>query len=301
MGSDASTEHPSSLFPAQDIGGYVASPHVKDVTEEDFQTAVLQRSREVPVVVDFWAEWCGPCKVLGPLLESVAGDYGGAFALAKVDVDANQALSAQFRVQSIPTVVAFRDGKEVSRFTGAYPEQAVRQFVDAVLPTEVDLMVDQARTARIDGDATTAEHLFRQALAQTPDHIDAGTSLASLLIDRGETDEALIVLGKLAPDAEVERLQSAARLKASVGNDLTLLESRVSSEPDDDIARLEFAKALAGRSEYEPALDHFLVVVRNRAAGKEAARQAMVDIFGVLGDEHPLTAAYRKQLASALN
>jgi len=278
----------------------MAHQPVRDVTEDDFQTAVLQRSREVPVVVDFWADWCAPCKVLGPILEAVTDDYDGAFELAKIDVDANQGVSAQYLVQSIPTVIAFRDGKEVSRFSGAYPDQAVRQFIDSVLPSETDLMVDEARSAMIEGDDATAEHLFRQALERQTDHMEAGTSLASMLIDRGETDDALIILGKLPLDPEVGRLQSAARLKATAGNDISQLELQVAEDPEDDVARVELAKALAAGGEYEPALDHLLRVVRNKGACKDNARQATVDIFGVLGDEHPLTATYRRQLASAL-
>jgi putative thioredoxin len=278
----------------------MASQHARHVSEDDFQSAVLQRSREVPVVVDFWASWCEPCKVLDPILERVALDFDGAFELAKVDVDSNQALAGAFQVQGIPTVIAFREGKEVARFTGAYPEPAVRSFVDSLLPTQLDLMVDQARTALIEGDDTTAEHLFRQVLEQKPDHGDAGSGLAALLIDRGDTDEALIVLGKLTPDGEVERLQAAARLRATAGGDIDALEAAIAQDPDNEMARIELAKALAARAEYEPALDHLLAVVRRKGAGKEEARRAMVDVFGVLGDEHPLVADYRRQLASAL-
>jgi putative thioredoxin len=278
----------------------MAGYHTRHVTEQDFQTAVLQRSREVPVVVDFWASWCEPCKVLDPILEKVASELDGAFELAKVDVDANQALAGAFRVQGIPTVIAFKDGKEASRFTGAYPEDAVRSFVTALLPTELDLMVDQARTALIEGDDTTAEHLFRQVLEQKADHGDAATGLAALLIDRGDTDEALVVLGKLVPDAEVERLQAAARLRATAGGDIDALGAAVAEDPENDMARIELAKALAARSEYEPALDHLLAVVRKKGAAKDEARKAMVDVFGVLGDDHPLTVTYRRQLASAL-
>ena len=159
---------------------------------------------------------------------------------------------------------------------------------------------DRARTALIEGDATTAEHLFRQVLAQQADHGDAGTGLAALLIDRGDTDEALTVLGKLVPDGEVERLQSAARLRATAGGDIGALEDALAADPDSEMARIELAKALAARAEYEPALDHLLTVVRAKGPAKEEARKAMVDVFGVLGDHHPLTVTYRRQLASAL-
>lgn len=277
------------------------SQWTKDVDEAGFAAEVLQRSQEVPVVVDFWAEWCGPCRVLGPTLERLAAEHGGAFELAKIDVDRNPQVAASYGVQGIPTVVAFRNGREVARFTGAYPEPALRQWLEGILPSELDAMVDQARTALIEGDLTTAEHLFRQVLERRPDHAEAGTGLASLLIERGDVEEALVVLGKLTPDTEVERLQAAARLRAAGGpDDLDELERRVAVDPGDAEARLELARALAGRREYEPALDHLLAVVRAKGPHREAARQAMVDIFGVIGDDHPLTRAYRKQLANAL-
>jgi putative thioredoxin len=278
-----------------------ASPDfVKDVSTEDFAQEVLQRSREVPVVVDFWAAWCAPCRVLGPALEKVTDEYGGAFELVKVDVDANQQLAAQYRVQGIPTVAAFKDGQEVDRFSGALGEAAIRDWVQRIVPSELDLMVDQARTARLDDDDVGAEHIFRQVLEQKPDHNEAGASLASMLIDRGDTDDALVVLGRLTSDPDVERLQAAARLKAASGFDVSEIEARMQADPSDEGARLALARALAGRAEYEPALDHLLAVVRARGGRRDEARLAMLDIFEVLGDEHPLTATYRRQLGSAL-
>ena len=276
------------------------SPNIKDSDLAHFQQDVLVRSREVPVLVDFWAEWCGPCKALSPLLERLTLMADGGFDLVKVDVDQNQELAQQFGVQSIPTVVAIKDGKEVDRFMGALPEQQVVAFIEGVLPSELDLMVDQARTVLVEGDTAGAEHILRQVLQQKPDHQDAGTSLAALLIDRGDIDEAMIVLGKLVPDADVERLQAAARLRLTSGGDIAELEAAASAAPDDDEAQLALARALAARSEFEPALDRLLGVVRNKGEGKEAARLAMLDIFGVLGNDHPLTSTYRRQLATAL-
>lgn len=276
------------------------SPFVKDVTLADFQHEVLLRSREVTVLVDFWAAWCGPCKALSPLLERMTDEAGGAFELAKVDVDANQELSAQFGVQSIPTVVAIRNGKEVNRFMGALPEAQISAFLETVLPTRLDIMVDEARTALVSGDTAGAEHILRQVLDQKPDHQDAGTSLAALLIDHGSVEDALIVLGKLVPDADVERLQAAARLRQSAGVDIAGLEATAAENPDDDGAQLALARALAAGAEFEPALDKLLGVVKRKGEGKEEARKAMVDIFGVLGNDHPLTATYRRQLATAL-
>jgi len=276
------------------------SAFVKDVSQDAFGVEVLQRSHEVPVVVDFWAEWCGPCRTLGPALEAVADTYGGAFDLVKVDVDANQQLAQRFQVQSIPTVIAFRDGEPVGQFMGAISEPQIREFVDGILPTEADKMVDQARTLVIDGDELRAEEMFRAVLVNTPDHPDAGTGLAALLIARDEIPEALIMLGKLPRSAEVERLEATARLSGARNTDVSALEARLTENPDDTDARFELGQVLAAEGEYEPALDHLLAVVKERGPSGERARQAMVDVFGILGNDHPLTATYRRALASAL-
>lgn len=274
--------------------------NVKDIDQKDFGTEVLQRSHEVPVVVDFWAEWCGPCKTLGPMLEAIAASYEGRFELVKVDVDQNQALSQQFGIQSIPTVIAFWDGKPVSQFMGAIPEPQIRQFIDSVLPTELDRMVDQARDLVLEGDEAGASAIFSQVLEQVPDHVEAGTGLASLLIANGDTDSALIVLGRLPRTSEVERLEAAARVAAAQDVDLSALEARLALDPQDEALRIEFAQALAANGEHEAALDHLLAVVTAKGDRMDRARQGMVDVFGLLGDEHALTVSYRRALANAL-
>ena len=216
------------------------SPNIKESDLVGFQQDVLLRSREVPVLVDFWAEWCGPCKALSPLLERVTFAAEGAFDLVKIDVDANQELAQQFGVQSIPTVVAIKNGKEVDRFMGALPEQQLLAFIQGILPTELDLMVDQARTAFVEGDTEGAEHILRQVIEQKPDHQDAGTSLAAMLIDDGAVEEALIVLGRLVPDAEVERLQAAARLRESSTDEIAGLEAAANADGADDDAPVSY-------------------------------------------------------------
>lgn len=274
--------------------------HVKDVDQQDFGAEVLQRSHDVPVVVDFWATWCGPCKTLGPALEAVAADYDGRFELVKVDVDQNQKLSQQFGIQSIPTVVAFKNGQPASQFTGAIPDREIRQFIDNILPTELDLMVDHARDLVLDGDEAGASGVFSQVLEQQPDHVEAGTGLASLLIANGDTETALIVLGRLPRSSEVEKLEAAARVTAARGVDVPELEAKLAAAPDNQTIRIDLAQALAANGEHEAALDHLLAVVASRGDRMDEARQGMVDVFGLLGDDHPLTVSYRKALANAL-
>jgi len=274
--------------------------HVKDIDQQEFGTEVLQRSNDVPVVVDFWATWCEPCKTLGPALEAIAAEYDGKFDLVKVDVDQNQALSQQFGIQSIPTVIAFKDGKPVSQFMGAIPDTQIREFIDAILPTELDLMVEQARDLVLEGDEVAASAVFSQVLEQVPDHTEAGTGLASLLIANGDTESALIVLGRLPRTSDVERLEAAARVTAAQGVDISDLEAKVAANPDDAGSRIELAQALAANGEHEAGLDHLLAIVTDKGDHMETARHAMVDIFGLLGDEHPLTVSYRKALANAL-
>ena len=275
-------------------------PHVRDIDQSQFGTEVLQRSAEVPVVVDFWAEWCGPCKVLGPILEHLADAYGGRFELVKVDVDANRELQAQFRVQSIPTVIAFKDGRPAASFIGAKTEPQVRAWIEALLPSQWDVLVDQARDLAFEGDEAGAEALYRQVLAQIPDHPEAATALAALLIARKDTDGALVVLGRLPRTADVERLEAAARLTSRSGVDLSALERRLAADPGDDAARVELGEALAAKGESEAGLDHLLTVVRNAGPLRERARRAMVDVLGLLGPEHPLTSSYRRRLANEL-
>lgn len=273
---------------------------VKDVDAAEFVTEVVQRSHDVPVVVDFWAAWCGPCRTLGPLLEQLAGEYAGGFELVKVDVDRNQALAQQFGVQSIPYVMAFKGGVPVNQFTGALPEQAVRSWLDTLVPGELEIATERARDAMLEGDDDKAESLLKAILAQKMDHEEAGTALASLYLSQSRNAEALDVLAPLSPTSEVEKLRATARVTQTRGEDLADLEARLAADPDDDQARLDLAAALAGNAEYEAALDQFLEVVRKKNSRLEDARQGMVDIFELLGPEHPLSLTYRKQLANAL-
>ena len=275
------------------------SDHVKAVNAAEFVSEVVQRSHDVPVVVDFWAEWCGPCRTLGPLLERLAEEYAGSFELVKVDVDANQALAQQFGVQGIPYVLAFNGGVPVDQFTGALPEASVRAWLDSVVPSSLDKQVDEARDAMIDGDTVLAEELLRSVLGEKMDHEEAGTALASLLLSQSRNAEALDALAPLSSTSEVQKLRATARISNS-DSDVNELTAALEADPGNDVTRIELGRALAAEAEFEPALDHFLAVVRKKNASLEAARTAMVDVFEVLGPDHPLSLTYRRELASAL-
>lgn len=271
--------------------------NVVDVDTASFPTAVLARSHEVPVVVDFWAEWCGPCKVLGPTLERLATEGAGSWVLAKVDVDSNQQLSQQFGIQGIPTVIAYKDGQPVNRFTGALNEAQVRSFVESIVPTEIDEAVAAADRALDAGDLWTAEAGYRAALEEDASHEGAGTGLAALLLDRGENDAALEVLSKLAKSETVRRLEAAARL-ATEGGDLDALAAAAESGSDAD--RLAWGKALASTGQVPEALDALIGVVSERGDAADDARMVVLDLFELIGQTNPVVSEYRRKLASAL-
>lgn len=209
-----------------------------DVTDATFNSAVVERSHEVPVVVDLWAPWCGPCRTLGPILEKVVDATAGKVELVKVNVDENPQVSQAFRVQGIPAVYAMKDGAVVGGFVGAQPEPAVQQFVDGLLPSETELALDALIEA---GD----ESSLRQALELVPDHPEAVVALADLLVDQGEGDEALALLERLPESPETRRVAARARTGEVDPGDLTVrLDALLEKVKSDDEARQEFVDLL---------------------------------------------------------
>ena len=284
-----------------------ADPAVVDVGDASFAREVLARSAEQPVIVDFWAPWCGPCRQLGPALERTVEAQGGAVRLAKVNVDESPQVARQFGVQSIPLVIAFRDGAPVAEFVGAQPESVLRRFVASLLPSEADRLVKEAVELLGSGHANAAEERLRAALAKDARHPQALLALARVLGDRRDTAEALALLDRIsAAPAAIE--QAAAKLGAELRTatsapvvDLAALHARAAAQPDDLAARLELGRALAAARRYDEALPVLLgVVERDKAFADEAARKAMVDLFGVLGSDHPLVSEYRSKLARVL-
>src|SRR4051794_13641606 len=240
---------------------------VIDVGDDDFVENVIEESKRRPVIVDFWAAWCGPCRTLGPLLERVAEEHGGEFLLAKLDVDANPYVSSQFRIQSIPNVWAFLDGRPVDQFVGAYPEPAVREFIGRLLPTEADREAAEASEAAAAGDPEAAERGFREALAADPSNRGAAIGLAELLVERGDADEARQLLQPLLPDPDADRLLARLRVAEWAGLD--------------DGTPLTQAKRMAGQERYREALDGLLGAVRYSPEDRDPARAAMLDVFSV--------------------
>jgi putative thioredoxin len=268
---------------------------VFDVDEADFQAAVLDRSHEVPVVVDFWAGWCGPCRTLGPMLEQAVAARGGEVVLAKVDVDENPALAQAFRVQGIPQVLGFRDGKLSSQFTGVVPAPQLAAFLDELTPSEADRAVVRART--LDGDAQEIE--LRRALELDPAHREAAVALGGLLADR-DPDGAITLVTPHRPDAAAEAVVTRAELARGGGGDIEALQARAQRDDAGGDALLDLGRALAARGQYDEAIERLLAAVELGGETRGPAREQLVALFGVLGDGDDRVRAARPRLARAL-
>ncbi len=276
-----------------------------EVGEENFETAVLDRSRQVPVLVDFWAPWCGPCKVLGPLLEKLAEEYAGEFTLAKVNVDENQTLAGAFGIQGIPAVKLFRDGMLASEFTGALPEPALREFLSRFLPSASDKQVQQAAELEQQGKVADAKALLRNILESEPNHAGALLGLGRILMNEDDNEAALNYLEQISLVAEERKeadpLIARLKLQGGAAEDKSSLRAKIASDPDNLEARFALAQALAAEENYEDALKEFLYIVKaDRGFRDDGARQAIIQIFEVLGNDDPLTDKYRSELAKVL-
>ena len=276
-----------------------------EVSEDNFEAEVLERSMQVPVVVDFWAEWCGPCKVLGPVLEKLAGEYAGDFVLAKVNVDENQQLAAAFGIQGIPAVKLFRNGDLASEFTGALPESALREFLGKFLPTATDKAALAAAGMEATGRVEEARAAYQAILAADPNQAKALLGLGRLALNAGEDDAARNYLDQISivddERKEADRLLARLDLQAGGAQNEAELREQIKSEPNNLDARFQLAQALAGVEKYEAALIEFLAIVKaDRNFKDDGARKAMVQIFEVLGGEDPLTDKFRTELAAVL-
>ena len=278
-----------------------------DASLASFERDVLEASRELPVVVDFWAPWCGPCRALGPLLEKLERESGGRWRLVKVNSDENPELSTQFGVRSIPFVVAFVDGKPVSQFLGAQPEGAIKAFLAQLVPDPSELELRQARAALAAGQPALAEDHLRNAIALDPSNDAARLDAVAILLDRGDLAGARAHWASLSPKAQqasawtttsarLEAAERAATLPAA-GD----LARRIEADPGDLAARLDLAEVRIANREFGAALEQLLEIVkRDRAFGEDIGRRKMLAVFEMAAAEPDLVSDYRRRLSGAL-
>jgi putative thioredoxin len=279
-----------------------------DVDRSNFQQVVIEGSRRTPVVIDFWAEWCGPCRVLKPILEKLAEEYRGRFVLAKINADQSQELAAQFGVRGIPAVKAVYDGEIVDEFSGAIPEAAVREFLGRIIPSPADELRVKAAGQRDAGDLAGALLSLAEASKLEPADEDVRLDAAEILLETGQLDEARRLLDSLSPTTLME--DRARQLLAKLdfaqagqsGEDEQALRAKVAADPRDMEARLRLANLLIAAGRYEAGLDGLLEMIRiDRYWNDDAARKTVLSVFSMLGGQGELVAQYRRKLAGALN
>ena len=283
--------------------------HALDVSQADFEQNVVTASHRQPVVIDFWAPWCAPCKVLKPVLEKLAGEYGGKFLLAKVNSDENPELAARYKVRGIPSVKAMVDGEIVNEFTGALPEGAVREWLDRIIPSPAEELRRAAQGRVVAGDLDGALQLLAEASALDGKNEWARVDAAEIRFAKGDADEAQRLLDTLKDpdilkDARVLQLKARVRLAEmqEEGESEAALVAAIGANANDLEARLKLANVLIASNRVAEGMDQLLEIVRrDRSFRDDIGRKTMLDVFNLLGSQGELVAAYRRKLASVLS
>ena len=283
-----------------------SSPWIVETSDADFQRDAIERSRERPVVLDFWAEWCGPCRMLGPVLEQLAIEADGQFLLVKADVDRAQQAAAALNVSSIPAVFGLRDGRVVDQFVGVLPEPQLRAWLNRLQPSPAERLLSEAASLEA-SDLKAAETKLREALTLAPRDDAIKIGLARVLLaqdcvaDSEQFVKELAERGFLEPEAEVLQSQLFLRRLADEAGDVENAQAALEAAPNDREAKWRLARALAGQRQFEAALEQALQLVQSDRKGYgEQARELMVQLFRALGSDHELTSTYRRKLSSAL-
>lgn len=279
-----------------------------DVSAKNFDEVVIEGSKRAPVVVDFWAPWCAPCRALAPILEKLAREYEGKLTLVKVNSDENQELAARYSVRGIPNVKVFAGGELVDEFSGALPEPMVREFLERVIPSPAEeLRLQAAEIYREHSDGAKALDLLARALELDPRNETAILDTASVLADLARYDEARQFIERLSPVTQMDERVAALRARidfaasANQGVDPATLRQQIEHAPDDLDARLQLANAYAARQQYSEALEQLLEIVRrDRSFRDDVGRKTMLQVFNVLGNQSALVTEYRRKLSSAM-
>ncbi|HEY4265097.1 MAG TPA: thioredoxin [Micropepsaceae bacterium] len=305
---------PAKAAPGDAAAPAVAGSPIKDATLASFAADVLDASMDVPVIVDFWAPWCGPCKQLGPTLERLVAETKGAVRLVKVNIDENPEIAQQLRIQSIPTVYAFRNGQPVDGFMGAIPDSQLAQFVQGLIgpgggeaAAAVEGTLALAADALAKHDLTAAAQIFGQVLQEDPGHPKAVAGLARCYLESGDLERAKKTLGLVRPDgASDESIRAveaelALKERAASAGELEPLRARIAADPADLQARFDLALGLDAKGAREEAIDELLEIMRrNRKWNDDAARKQLVTLFDAMGPADPRTIAARRRLSSLL-
>jgi len=283
----------------------MTTPAILNVTAQTFQKDVVERSRTTPVLLDFWATWCAPCRTLGPTLEKLAVEFAGSFTLAKVDIDASPELADVFQIQSVPTVLLLKDGRLADGFAGALPEVQIRKFLEKHLGLKKVDPLEEAAKLETDGQRVEAIAVLEEHLAEAPGHAKAQLAIARLYAAEGRLEEARahleLVQGELRESDEAKALAAQLETAAAGVGALAELEAAVRANPEDVAARLAYGKALVAASKHAEGLEQLLEAAKLDLTFEDGApRKAMIEVFNLLGWADPLVLDYQRQLSMLL-